>query len=129
MTWSKNLHYPLPGAAVARALSTNSAMAGGFLNGNDLYRYCISSNPFEDGACFGYVEGVMDARVREPESAVLRGAAPGTCWVIPHDVTAEQTRDVVIRFLGDHPAIRNYAAASLIAAALDAAWPCPASTP
>jgi hypothetical protein len=47
---------------------------------------------------------------------------------LPEVSVAGQARDVAVRYLTDHPESRHYTAASLVAEALEEAFPCPAAT-
>lgn len=44
--------------------------SGGFMNGNELYANCTSSNPGDRTACVSYVEGVIDAGATEANFVV-----------------------------------------------------------
>jgi Ssp1 endopeptidase immunity protein Rap1a len=98
-----------------------SAVAGGiieFMDGNKLWELC-SSNPLDSG-CGGYVEGVADAM-----SANLPSGVAGFHACLPADQTIQQVADVVKRYLRDRPEDRGYTAASIVAKALQQAFPCP----
>jgi Rap1a immunity proteins len=63
------------------------------------------------GYCYGYIEGVVDAQ------------DAGT-FCIPAGTTAAEFGAVAIQYLREHPELRNYNAAGVVAKALDKAFPC-----
>jgi Rap1a immunity proteins len=81
------------------------------LTGNELYTLCSTGNRSREDLCVGYVMDVMDTF---PESI----ACP------PEGVTLTQVREVVATFLRDHPEKRQERATDLVAAAVQAAFPC-----
>jgi hypothetical protein len=88
----------------------------GFVTGNELYeRYQIAP----DGTCLAYIEGVSDAVANMQSSGAI---SPIIC--AGPDVTAGQERDVVVKFVQDHPADRDESASSITAMALHEAFPC-----
>ena len=105
-------------AAGLIALAPLEAQAGAFYSGNQLYNFMTSGNRFENQVALGYVAGVVDA---EDRSRSIRGV----CFQIPAQVTGDQVRDVVKRFLEQNPALRHFNAANLSASALSDAFPCP----
>jgi hypothetical protein len=103
--------------AVALACPPASAQeARTFYTGNNLLSLCTSNGVLETGVCRGFVGGIADAMALDP---ILGNRA-----CIPVPVTLGQARDVVIRFLEQHPEARHYSAASIVALALAAAFPC-----
>lgn len=82
-------------------------------SGNDLFAKCADTNSFYNGYCLGYVVAAVDAW----------DADIGIC--LPDGVTKGQIKDVVIKYLVDHPDRRHYVAASNVNAALWTAFPCP----
>jgi hypothetical protein len=97
--------------------SVSRAKNGGFENGNDLLEKCrqVNGSPFWS-FCFGYVGGIVD------EMIMLPGGKSLACF--PQNVTSEQLREVVVRFLSDHPELRYLSASSLATFALRRAFPC-----
>ena len=77
--------------------------------------------------CLGYVEGVADAGEQQ---ALVGANATGAStlgiwrWCIPTGAASVQARDIVVNFLRENPAQRHLAAASVVALALQHAWPC-----
>jgi len=68
--------------------------------------------------------GVVDL-LSEATAAV--GGVGSSLVCLTDEVTANQVRDLVVKFLQEHPAELNYSAASLASRAVAAAWPCPPS--
>ncbi len=83
-------------------------------NGNDLLRICQSADIFDRGVCGGFVTAA---------GQVVQIAGKG-CFA--DGVTLEQSRDVVVKYLKDHPEARHEAAVSLASRALTHAFPCSA---
>ena len=93
-----------------------------YLNGQKLYDSCKD----EDLAlyCIGYIVGVYDAgEVLDPASDKRRWVDGWTACV-PDGVLAGQLVEVVKKWLREHPAEWHYEADSLVAAALQEAFPC-----
>jgi hypothetical protein len=67
--------------------------------------------------------GAATAQVMWPRLRTVRGIA-GDRVCIPSEATLAQVRDVVIRYLQEHPEERHYAASSLSLRALVLAFPC-----
>jgi hypothetical protein len=119
-------------AIIVISLTMIGQANGMFLDGNDLYAKCTTSTPVERAICVGYVEGVLDAgeveatlawrqqRAKPPYQATLEGER----WCAPDGITAGQAVDVVTAFLRNNPAVRQATADSLVAGALEQAWPC-----
>ncbi len=95
-------------SAPARALA-----AGSWVNGNELKKYC-SSNSYERGICLGFTSAVAN---------IVANAGWRAC--IPDGVTRGQLRDIMVKFLDDHPEALHLEAASLAARAYEEAFPCP----
>jgi Rap1a immunity proteins len=84
-----------------------------FMTGNLLYATCTSGNT---SICEGYIIGVADT---------LAGYyAKGQVCFSPPGVTADQVRDVVVRYIASNPAQRHFGAAGMIVRALASAFPC-----
>jgi hypothetical protein len=107
----------LPAALVTAFLSTATASAGDdFKTGNELLEACQSSDSFDRGVCFGFVEGVSDA---------MNEGVAGWRRCLPAPVVIKQVSDVAVNFLARHPEWRHRSAATLVAEALKEAFPCP----
>jgi len=85
-----------------------------FETGNDLLEKCRTQNPM----CLGYVSGVIDASQMYQSAGTNRLVCP------PTGVTRTQVRDVVVRFLEEHPESRQRAAAVIALSAMGKAFPC-----
>ena len=92
---------------------------GDFLDGNVLHERCQDeTGGINDGYCFGYLAGVVDAmRGRD-------GRTGDITFCFQSNVSLRQVRDVVKNWLNANPQHRNYNADSLVAAALSEVWPC-----
>jgi Ssp1 endopeptidase immunity protein Rap1a len=84
----------------------------GFLNGNDLYDWCVKPLAPPGTACADCVAGAADVLAYDGKFCPLVGVSP------------EQVVDVVRQYLTAFPERRHYAAASLVADALAAKFPC-----
>jgi hypothetical protein len=82
------------------------------LDGNTLLKKCEDSSPETQNFCLGYIMGAADtlwtARLACPESGVKY----------------PQVRDVVLKFLRDHPEKRHHSADSQVSLALAESFPC-----
>jgi hypothetical protein len=84
-----------------------------FKTGNALYDDCTSDSPPKRTLCLGYVTGFSDAR----EELGLMCPAKG--------VDVRQMIDVVVKYLSDHPEVRqHYTASDKVGLALEKAFPC-----
>jgi hypothetical protein len=90
-----------------------TSQVGDFFNGNDLYTKCVSKDYEEQGICLGYSLGIMDDMAWDSKTwdFIKRGiyCAPRA------GVTAGQVRDVVTKFLVEHPEERDFMPASISA--------------
>jgi hypothetical protein len=93
---------------VAPAAAANTVDA--FVTGNRLHDLCKADR----GDCTAYALGVIDAI----------NAAHAVPLCIPDKVVGEQVRDLVARWLNDHPERRQGPAAELVFSAISAAFPC-----
>lgn len=103
------------------AISPTPAVAG-FKTGNDLLRECEAGDGPKPsmlmwGTCAGYVIGAADAigfwtAVEDGQSC------------IPTSSQAGQLRDIVVKYLRDHPETRHFEAYALIHVALGQAFSC-----
>jgi hypothetical protein len=89
-----------------------------FDRGNQLLDECNPAsgyNSFASGMCIGYVTATVDTL----------SFIPGMGFCLPLASTKGQIRDVVLKYLQDHPADRHSVAASLVTVALWESFPCP----
>lgn len=94
-------------ALVAASLPSHAE----FKSGNSLYEQMKSSSTLEQMNALGYVTGVAD---------VLSGAL--SCH--PANVTAGQLNDMVLKYMENYPATRNFTADLIVQRVLSSTWPC-----
>jgi len=102
-------------AVVAVALfsvATSDAAIGYFSTGNDLYQECQSKSSQLKAACAGVIVGAYE----------MMEALGYEC--MGERVTREQVRDVVLKYLREHPEHRHEPAAVSIIMAMEAAFFC-----
>jgi hypothetical protein len=94
---------------------------GQFLDGNRLFELCDDDAPdYKQEVCLGYVMGVTDVLVSHSDVEIEQRI--GLC--VPQGVGAAQLRDIVVRYLKQHPEERHYAALKTVGAAVRDAFPC-----
>jgi hypothetical protein len=101
------------GVAVA-ALMSGSAHAGSGMTGNELLQECTAKGYDSQGYCLGIVFGFVTGNTIEASSSIC----------IPEHVNRGQTRDVVVRYLQQHPEKRHLQIEMLLNDALAEAFPC-----
>ena len=105
--------------AAAFAISSSPTLAN-YLTGKDLYADCSKpQGSFSQGFCSGYVSGVVDAI---EYYQVSKGAEKSVC--VPKEASIGQVKEIVVRFLTQHPDPRNNTASSLVSDALRNTFPC-----
>ncbi len=108
-------------AALALVLVSVAASAqteGGWMSGNELKGFCYSEYAFDRGVCDGFATAVAGFTVRAPDD-IYHACIPVT------QVTRSQLRDIIVKYLDDHPAWLHFSATSLGSEALKEAFPCP----
>jgi hypothetical protein len=115
---------------VASLLVASPVMAGPFMNGNDLQKYCsIMDQPSDShsmidaqhmGICFGFIEAFNDFH---SSLLTLDDFVPLFC--IPEKATVSQLIQVVSKYLKENPEKLHLDASYLIIHALREAFPCP----
>ena len=105
------------------ALLAGGPASATFDSGNDLHTRCVSTQPMDRVACAYYVSAIAD--VIQTNNNTLYGYS--VC--VPPQVTRLQVADVVGRWLTNNPQHRHYTANSLVAAALEQAYPCRPDAP
>ena len=108
-------------AGIAGAFTGSDAGAAGFFTGNELLEACSATNgttayEYKSGICSGYVLGIADEL--DLENAQL---GRGSCF--SDEVTLGQLRDVVLKYLQEHPEHRDLDAAVLVRSAFASAYP------
>jgi Rap1a immunity proteins len=92
-----------------------------FLDGNRLFELCDDEAPdYKQDVCLGYVMGVIDVLVSYSDVEIEQRI--GLC--APKNVSAAQLREIVVRYLKQHPEERHYAALNTVGAAVRDAFPC-----
>lgn len=92
-----------------------AAVLADFQDGNGLYAAISSPSEYTRIYSVGYISGVVDSG---------KLGLNGFKYCVPEAATAGQLKDVVEKWLEENPATRHYAAPGLIAAALQASFPC-----
>ena len=93
-----------------------NVFATSFYSGNDLKRKVNSTDPFESGFSYGYISAVSDS--------LYKSRIAGFQMCLPKEVELGQLIDVVKIFLDTHPNLLHFTASSLVAKALQDAYPC-----
>jgi len=92
--------------------------------GDTLLEACESKTEFRQSYCFGYITGVAD--IEGMEAAVFPDRRRA-CRA--EGVTNGQIKDVVVKYLKEHPEDRHFLAAILVMQAMAKAFPCKQTTP
>jgi hypothetical protein len=108
-------------AVAANILPADNASAQAISSGNDLYAACRSTELYPLAKCIGYVQGVKDGILVDH---ILGSRNAPFC--LRSEVTLEQLRDIVLKFIQDNPALRDQHAAGFVELALVQAFPCTA---
>lgn len=88
-------------------------------DGNKLLQICKASEGSQSRAnCLGYVAGVSDTLTDLASLGILKGSP-----CLPTGATPGQMADVVVKYLTENPKDRNLSPSSLVAGALNEAWP------
>ena len=108
---------------LATGLTASGGALANFENGTDLYEQCTTKESEEvyyqqNASCLAYIAGVAD-------TMSCKQAVFGYTWSPDGNVTKGQLAKVVLKWLDDNPKYLSYNAASLVASALDEAFPCP----
>jgi len=94
--------------------------------GNRLYEQCTSDQRsatywYDDAACTAYIQGFIEGATSFQE---LWPAETPKAICLPATVTAGQMRDVVVKYLAEHPERRHLSAMASITSAAMRAFPC-----
>jgi hypothetical protein len=100
---------------VALVLAAEQPAQG--VSGNELREYCTGK---DNQACFGFILGTLDY------NDLLQALSPpeGMRLCVPTGVTVGQLRDVVNKYMGQHPENAHHAATMTVINAVTTAWPC-----
>jgi len=98
-----------------------------FESGNALLRKCQSTQQVDTMFCIGYILGVVDLIGLIQGSVDKDGKSDWKYHAVclSSQVERGQMRDVVLKYLVDHPERRDQPAAQLVVEALIRAWACP----
>ena len=96
------------------ALGVANPAQAQWISGNDLQKWCSSSDTFYKGQCLAFTMGVLDA---------------SPAYDTPQGVTRGQLMAVVTQYLANNPADWNLPASILVKLAVAQAWPKPKSAP
>jgi hypothetical protein len=102
----------MKGALLVGAITVLMGSTADAFTGNELHEHC-KSNAY---LCLGYTAGAGTMFELQ-----IRGEMP----LCVNGVTINQTRDVVVKYLEDHPETRHEHALFLIARAMREAFGCP----
>jgi len=94
-----------------------------FLDGNRLLEYCTARGGYGEGACDGYVAGMVDSRLSQQDKGIT---AAGFC--LPETVNLGQVVWLVTDYLRTHPEELHFTADSTVHVVLQEAFPCAAPT-
>ena len=114
------------GLIASIAKSENRVLTNPFdMTGNKfLADYCRDPNEFGSGLCIGYVMGLSDGIAVQQDLLLNK---PRILWqniCRPEGVTSGQLRDVVVKYVEDHPEKRHEPVWLLAIVAMRSAWPC-----
>lgn len=112
-------------AILALALATLSPDTSGalpaFMQAGRLEALCQAEGDLADAElCAGYILGSVDQALVEQTIWGRRRSA----LCLPQDVTVDQLRSGIVAYIHQRPEQSNLAAATVIAAALKASYPC-----
>ena len=116
--------YALALAVSLAVLFTAGEGRAAYLSGNGLNEACSSDNYFSDGQCLGYIQGVYDARVLLDKAIIKKQWDGNWTACVPVSVSAGQLKEVVKKYLREHPEQWHYSANSTVARAFDETFPC-----
>ena len=116
------MHHKRVSLLVMAWLVAGGAQAA-FLDGNQLLEYCTPRGGYGEGACDGYVAGVVDSRLSRQDK---HGQPAAYC--LPETVTLGQIVWLVTRYLHEHPQELHFTADSTVDTALQKAFPCAPQT-
>ena len=111
---------PQPAVTAPAVPAAQVAPRFGFVTAAQLVERCNGQSSYALSYCYAYLAGVHDT-LRAYEIWLAR---PEFCP--PASATLEDTRRLLIAFLGTHPEYRDGQGASVSAVALKEGYPCPA---
>jgi hypothetical protein len=103
---------------VVAALAGMSITANaGFKTGNTLLDLCDTKTEVSDGACIGYIMGIVDVMTNN-------NPVNGNKACLAREVGAGEFVDIALKYMRANAAMRHRGAAELVAEALQRAFPC-----
>ena len=102
-----------------------TAIGAEFVDGNALHSICTGSDGPGTNTCRGYLTGVADAMTAYNARNKSRHDSSPNSSCIPEGVSAEQLRQVWVKYSTETPENLHLAAAGLVIVAFEQAWPCP----
>jgi len=96
------------------------AQAPDLFIGNGYLKACTETEPIHRAVCTQYTLGMTEMLLALEAAHFVK---PLFC--APDQVTGNQKRDILVKFLKDNPAIRHAATPRLLIVALQQAYPCP----
>lgn len=109
----------LSGLLIFLVSASGHAQQVSTMTGNTLLEACESKDEFQQAFCLGYILGVADLDAMDGAAFPDRRRS---CRA--ENVTNGQERDVVVKYLKDHPEERHVLAAILVVKAMAKAFPC-----
>jgi hypothetical protein len=107
-------------------LSFGQAQAS-FQSGSMLLENCEThinkTSPTRSHACFGYIEGIADVHTTFSSWKEIDKR-----WCTPDKINSKQLVRIVVKYLQERPEALHHAAGSLVANALNDAFPCEAES-
>ena len=98
-------------------LMPRPAMAGQFMDGNQLLQLCASADPYNGLECTGYIKGVADAFTFQMDSQKRP-------LCMPNRVAAKELIDITVKWLQDNAPERSYPAVATVGIAIAKKWDC-----
>jgi len=89
------------------------------ISGNDFLEWCTSTPKPSEFICVGYLLGTVEMILLVHE---IGTDAAFPC--LPDNVIVRQYKDIVVRWLKDHPELRHEGALTAVILALKEAFPC-----
>ena len=108
-------------AAIIFAATPANAM---FKSGNDVLRYCASTEDSDQITCLEYIRGVADGLESQASTNTMFGLKNFKLVCFHEGIRSSQLEDVAVAYLQRNPAMRDEDAAGLLTIAWSNAWPC-----
>ncbi|RZI60441.1 MAG: hypothetical protein EOP14_01175 [Pseudomonas sp.] len=112
-------------AAALMLLQAPSAAPNPLGTGDALLNTCTSSVREVQGLCTAYILGIGDGADLQRAMTDVFGGKPFCVYQMAPGVPAAHMREVVVKYLQDHPASRSEPSNRLVLFAYAEAFPCP----